>query len=85
MSTSRFYDRVRNLTLHLAEIPSVNGTQGEAEVLEDAYGLLQAHPLAGHTLRVSRARTSGDAPPSSSPICGAAVRGRSCSSATSTP
>jgi len=52
MSTSRFYDRVLDLTLHLAEIPSVNGTQGEAAVLEDAYGLLRAHPLAGHALRV---------------------------------
>ncbi len=52
MPTSRFYDHVLDLTLRLAEIPSVNGSQGEALILDDAYGLLQANPLAGHALRV---------------------------------
>ena len=49
-----FFDRVRELTLHLAEIPSVNGTAGEPAILEDAYELLSGHPLAGKRLRLFR-------------------------------
>ena len=49
-----FYNRVRELTLRLAEIPSVNGSRGEADILEDAYELLSKHPCAGTRLRLFR-------------------------------
>ncbi len=54
MPHPRFHDRVRELTLRLAETPSVNGTDGEGAILEDAYGLLVEHPLAGKRLRLFR-------------------------------
>ncbi len=57
----RFYDRVAELTLHLAEHPSVNGSQGEADILEDAYGMLSRLPVQ-ERLRVFRGEDAAGRP-----------------------
>ena len=57
----RFYDRVAELTLHLAEHPSVNGSQGEADILEDAYGMLSRLPTQ-ERLRVFRGEDASGRP-----------------------
>ena len=54
MPTDHFHDRVRDLTVLLAQTPSVNGTDGEGQILEETYGLLAQHPLAGKRLRLFR-------------------------------
>lgn len=49
-----YQDRVRDLTLRLCAIPSVNGTQGEADLLDAAHQLLAGVTAGAGELRIFR-------------------------------